>query len=195
MLRACMFVAANVAVLVSTATAQDVEGKWRAGRPYPASGGEPSLLFAAGHWEDASAGCTETVLTDTAQNAPPVCRLRFSVPAWLPEVHGSATVRGREAPVNISTRKLFESVEDLNFVFAGRVELTDRAQFQRPNLIESPLVLDGGHGHGSGDLLFRRFPAKLMTKLPLSSASQPLRGGWSALASKSRCHSFQPPSA
>jgi hypothetical protein len=54
-------------------------------------------------------------------NAGPI-RLRFGVPAWLPEIHGDATVRGVQAPVNVSTRDLFKAVDDLNSAFVGRLE-------------------------------------------------------------------------
>lgn len=117
MLRACSFTALTVASLCSAASAQDVESGLLSDRFLPVGYETPAPIFACDPWDAGNVGCAVTAI-----DAPPVCHLRFSIPAWLPEVHGAAIVRGREAPVNITTRKMFESVEDLNFVFAGRVE-------------------------------------------------------------------------
>lgn len=77
-------------------------------------------------WHDAISnnGC-EPVLCDDCCDltvGPSPIRLRFGIPAWLPEVHGDATIRGIQAPVDVSTRDLFRAVDDLNFIFAGRLE-------------------------------------------------------------------------
>ena len=107
----------------------------------PAGPGDVGSLFAQepddGHlpfsgWSvpsDASGADRETCESilcgdcgDTDCGGP--VRIRFSIPSWIPEAHGTTVARGREAPVNVSTRSLFRSVDDLNFIVAGRAELT-----------------------------------------------------------------------
>src|SRR5690606_27303459 len=49
-------------------------------------------------------------------------RLRFGIPGWLPEIHGGTVIRGLPAPVNVTTRDVFEAVNDVNFAFVGRMK-------------------------------------------------------------------------
>jgi hypothetical protein len=79
------------------------------GSEAPWSASEPCELLC----DDCAGFCAEE---------PPVT-IRFGVPAWLPEMHGSAAVRGIEAPVSVSTRDLFKLVDDVNFAVAGQAEI------------------------------------------------------------------------
>jgi hypothetical protein len=71
--------------------------------------------------EACGSGCGLGTACD--QTEPPQLHWRFDVPAWIPEMHGTTTVRGRTAPVNVSTREVFQSVDDLDFIFAARLEV------------------------------------------------------------------------
>lgn len=117
MLRASLIAALAAAATVAPAAAQDASGESVFHRLLPVGHETLNPTLAADRWETCDAGCTEAACCP-----PPACRLRFSVPGWLPEVHGSATVRGVESSVNVTTRKLFEGIDDLNFIFSGRVE-------------------------------------------------------------------------
>ena len=49
---------------------------------------------------------------------------KFDIPGWIPEMHGTTTVRGRTADVNVSTREIFESISDFDFIFSGQLEVS-----------------------------------------------------------------------
>ncbi len=64
-------------------------------------------------------------------------------------------MRAQLAAFELDVRSLFgieAELEERRAVLAGRVELTDRAELERPELIERLLVLRGRHGHGAGNL-------------------------------------------
>ncbi|WP_166825701.1 hypothetical protein [Thalassoroseus pseudoceratinae] len=54
----------------------------------------------------------------------PELECKFDIPGWVPEMHGTTTVRGRTANVNVSTREIFESISDFNFIFSGQLEVS-----------------------------------------------------------------------
>ena len=74
--------------------------------------------------------CSELCGTDS-----PI-RLRFGAPVWLSEIHGDAVVRGVPAAVNVTTRDMFEAIDDVNFAVVGRME-ADAGRWG--------LFLDGGY--------------------------------------------------
>lgn len=49
--------------------------------------------------------------------------INFGVPIWLPEIHGDLTVRGVSAPVDVTTREVFDLIDDINNVYAGRLDV------------------------------------------------------------------------
>jgi hypothetical protein len=53
----------------------------------------------------------------------PQLQWKFDIPAWLPEMHGDVTVRGRSAPVNVTTPDVFKLVDDIDMAAAGRLEV------------------------------------------------------------------------
>jgi hypothetical protein len=53
----------------------------------------------------------------------PEWRFKFGVPMWLPEIHGTTTVRGRSAPVDVTTREVFDLLDDIDNIYAGRLDV------------------------------------------------------------------------
>lgn len=54
----------------------------------------------------------------------PELTFKFGVPLWLPEQHGTVTVRGQSAPVHITTRDDFKLLSsDIDMLFAGRLDV------------------------------------------------------------------------
>ncbi len=70
-----------------------------------------------------SSACASGEIPCVYQCQEPELRFKFGIPIWLPEQHGLVAVRGRSAPVNISTRDDFKLLDDLGSVFAGRLDV------------------------------------------------------------------------
>jgi hypothetical protein len=120
-----------VIAAVEFATAQDVEIDLLSGRnpgtSHLATDSISSVreIRQAGWHNPAATDCCESVLRENCRDLcvgqMPI-RFRFGIPAWLPETHGDVSVRGMQAPVDVTTRELFQAVDDLNFIVAGRME-------------------------------------------------------------------------
>ncbi len=87
---------------------------------------DPSVSFSQNHrWLCLNDSCdvqvAETPCFD--QCGEPKLRFKFGVPLWLPEQHGVVTVRGKSAPVNVTTRDDFKLIDDIDNLFAGRLDV------------------------------------------------------------------------
>jgi len=121
-----------IVLVAKIAVAQDVALPFlsdQAGRMDDAPAGDVTLVSRdirqIGWHQPCQTDCIESVLCEDCSDlgrAGSRIRHRFGVPAWLPEIHGDATIRGVEAPVDVSTRDAFKAIGDLDGLVAGRLE-------------------------------------------------------------------------
>lgn len=72
---------------------------------------------------DSACDASNAGLQCVHQFQEPVLRFQFGVPVWIPEIHGTTTIRGLSAPVDVSTREVLGLIDDINNIYAGRLDV------------------------------------------------------------------------
>lgn len=89
-----------------------------AARPDSGFSQEPSETLV-----DSFCGSSTAASPCCYQTQEPELLFKFGVPVWLPEIHGTTTVRGLSAPVDVTTREVLDLIDDINNIYAGRLDV------------------------------------------------------------------------